>query len=240
MASGRLPHVGAGMGTPHCPGPAGVGTAALRSAQLLSHPPHPTLVPTVLLLLTLGRACAVCPGRCVPQGRGCPTICTPCSPNALSPSSWCWQSSPAKAMPTLLQPMLVTSRESPAWLQVSAVPLPQTLPSGPGKAGGGSWLHAASYSCLKPWPCSSAFPQALPAWLPPLPQTGARGLPAPGPAHPTAGVDTALPQPTQPGLCLSPPLPAPPQCRGPCRTLFQQLPVLWGPGRSAVVVSPSP
>lgn len=129
---------------------------------------------------------------------------------------------PCPLLLLLLQPMLVTSRESPAWLQLFAVPLPQTLPSGPGKAGGGSWLHAA-----------------LPAWLPPLPQTGAQGLPAPGPAHPTAGVGTALPQPTQPGLCLSP-LPAPPQCRVPCKTLLQQVPVLQGPGRSAVIVSPSP
>lgn len=72
----------------------------------------------------------------------CPTagvsqLSAPHAPlGALCPTSWCWQSAPAKAMPTLLlQLMLMAFRESPAWLQVSAVPLPQTLPSGSGKAG---------------------------------------------------------------------------------------------------------
>lgn len=153
--------MGAGMGTPHCPRPAGMGTAALRPAELLSHTPHSTLVPTALLLLTRGRVCAVCPGRCLPQGRGYLAVCTPGSSDALHPTSWCWQSSPPKTVPTLLllllQLMLMASRESPAWLQVSAVPLPQTLPSGSGKAGGRSWLCAALT------PASNSSPALLPS-----------------------------------------------------------------------------
>lgn len=122
--------------------------------------------------------------------------------------------------------MLMASRKSPAWLQVSAVPLSQMLPSGSGKAGG--HLHYML-------PLTPASSPASPA---PLCQTRARGLLASGPAHHTAGVVSALLQLTQPGL--SPPLPVLPQCGGSMQDLTPAATSLVGPWQISYGCVPIP
>lgn len=83
----RLPRVGAGTGTPRCPGSAGVGTAALGLAQLLSHtPPQPALVATALLLAR-GRAQCWLSWQVPAPGQGLPSSLHPLLPRC-SPSQF--------------------------------------------------------------------------------------------------------------------------------------------------------
>lgn len=68
------------MGTPHCPGLAGVGTAALRPAQLLSHTPHPHPATHSPAAPDTGKSMCYLPWEVPAPGQGLPNYLHPLLP----------------------------------------------------------------------------------------------------------------------------------------------------------------